>query len=132
MDTLGMIVFTVVGVGFVLWPLLTETDRSQATSQEDTPLGRLALQKELLLTNLSDLDFEFSMGKLSEDDYQRLRTSLKRQAGHVIEKIDTLTGGAEVATASKVPPPGRFCVHCGTSLPADARFCSQCGKEVAA
>jgi len=133
MDVLALIVFAVVGVGYVLWPLLTEQASAQTVSEEDTPLGRLTLQKNLLLTNLSDLDFEFSMGKLSEDDYQRLRASLKRQAGHVIEKIDALAGGERPTAAEPPrPAPGRFCTQCGTNLPADARFCSQCGQEVPA
>jgi cytochrome c-type biogenesis protein CcmH/NrfG len=107
----------------------------QTLSTRDTPLGRVEQRKETLLQNIAELDFENSMGKLSEDDYQSLRATLKTQAAESIEQIDVLLetegimstkpkGGSAPAKAA------RFCSACGAAAAPKARFCSSCGQEL--
>jgi len=128
-----------VAILVALWPLLMGHSHNMSFSQEDTPLGRLMLRKEILLGNIADLDFEYEMGKLAADDYEVMRDSLKRQAAHVMEQIDTLGEGHAPAPASasatgSAPATGsqQFCAECGSRLPQQARFCPSCGKQVPA
>lgn len=140
--TLLLVVVLIVSVGFALWPILTRQNVQLATSHTDTPLGRLALRKEILLTNLADLDFEFAMGKLAQEDYESLRESLKRQAALVLEQMDVLRQGtgqasiqADGGRASAEAPTGSrvsFCTDCGSRLPGGAKFCPACGEKVKA
>jgi len=133
-----LVVLTIVSVGFALWPVLTRQNLAYSTSPSDTPLGRLALRKEILLSNIADLDFEFAMGKLAQDDYESLRETLKRQAALVIEQMDVLqrrpaAAGAGAAESPSGKPPAadaRFCADCGSGLPGGARFCPTCGSKV--
>jgi len=51
---------------------------------------RLEDQKERVLINLRDLDFEFRLGKLSESDYTELRTEQENEAVLIIHELDRL------------------------------------------
>lgn len=129
-----LLAVTAVIMGFTLWPLFTRRHSHVAVSPSDTPLGRLELRKEILLGNISDLDFEFAMGKIAESDYQPLRETLKRQASLVLEQIEVLHDPqASAARTRQEAPPAtqvRFCSECGGKLPAQARFCPSCGNAV--
>ena len=124
------------GVGlYVLWPALHKsTGEVWVYSEDDTPTGRLLTRKEVLVGNIADLDFEFAMGKLGEDDYRALRENLKRQTLKVMEQLEVLehsesrvgsgTASESVATAAA------HCTSCGTRLPGRAAFCPSCGTKV--
>lgn len=124
---------------FALWPLFTRRHVEVAVSPSDTPLGRLELRKDILLGNITDIDFEHAMGKIGESDYQSLRETLKRQASLVLEQIHVLhepeaaaAQASEAAPAVGRPATGvaRFCSQCGGKLPTQARFCPACGSPV--
>ncbi len=139
---LALIVVAVVTVVFTLWPVLTGTTRRFETSHMDTPTGRLEQRKNIVLRNITDLDFEFAMGKMAEGDHTSMRDALKRQAGSILEQLEVLKQGDAVATArpanrpahasndATTGPSAAFCVHCGQKLPTVARFCSGCGEKV--
>lgn len=68
-------------------------------------LKRLLRKKETVYENIKDLDFEYKMGKLSEDDYHRLRNDYAREAYAVMREIERLqpeplqkTGQPQVVT----------------------------------
>lgn len=129
MESLLFIALTLAVGGWVLWPARDDRGEAWEYSDEDTPLGRLAVRKEVLLGNIGDLDFEFAMGKLSEDDYRELRENLKRQTLKIMEQIDVLL------ESEPEPSPGAratldSCDGCGGELSPDARFCPHCGSPV--
>lgn len=121
---------------FVLWPALAGPRSHWVFSEDDTPIGRLAVRKEVLVGNLADLDFEFAMGKLSEDDYRSIRESLKKQTLRVMEQLDVLVqseaavGGAKGTKAGAGKATPAFCASCGGNLPPRASFCPHCGTRV--
>lgn len=127
MSTFFLLALSVVGVAFVLWPALTGRRDRWEYSDEDTPLGRLATRREVLVGNLADLDFEFAMGKVSEEDYMSLRNSLKRQTLKIMEQMDVLTAGQPVKAADASAP---SCSSCGGATPRGARFCPSCGSPL--
>ena len=114
---------------FVLWPAMKGNRDRWEYSDEDTPMGRLGTRKEVLVVNLADLDFEFAMGKVSEDDYMSLRNSLKRQTLKIMEQMEVLAGGEPLQVkASKAT--GSGCPSCGGAAPKSARFCPSCGSPL--
>ena len=135
MSELLLLLLAVVSVGFCFRPFMRGSFQTLTTSKSDTPIGRLGQRKETLLQNIADLDFEYNMGKLSEDDYANLRANLKRQAMETLEQIDLLresnalfsVGGA---VKEKAKPKELFCTQCGTTLSEADRFCSSCGTRV--
>lgn len=113
------------GVLFTLWPLLARQQRELAAGDADHPVARLQQRKETLLGNIADLDFEHSMGKMDQPDYEALRGELVAQAAAVLDQLQRLEGVPEPAPAPVA------CASCGRALPDDARFCPGCGEKVA-
>jgi hypothetical protein len=129
MTTFLLLLLSVVGTGYVLWPAITGRRDHWEFSDEDTPLGRLATRREVLVGNLADLDFDFAMGKVAEEDYMSLRSSLKRQTLKIMEQMDVLSAGQPAAKKTQdasVPS----CASCGGAAPKGARFCPSCGSPL--
>jgi len=53
-------------------------------------LKRLLRKKERVYENIKDLEFEHKMGKLSEDDYERLREEYSQEAYQIMREIESL------------------------------------------
>jgi hypothetical protein len=53
-------------------------------------LKRLLRRKETVYENIKDLDFEYKMGKLSDDDYHRLRDEYAHEAYAVMQEIEKI------------------------------------------
>ena len=65
-------------------PLLGSLDGSPSA------LKRLLRKKERVYENIKDLEFEYKMGKLSEDDYERLRKEFSHEAYQIVREIESL------------------------------------------
>ncbi len=65
-------------------PFLVDID-SRATG-----LKRLLRRKETIYENIKDLDFEYKMGKLSDEDYERLHQDYLREAYEVVSQIESI------------------------------------------
>ena len=65
-------------------PFLADID-SRATG-----LKRLLRRKETIYENIKDLDFEYKMGKLSDEDYERLHQDYLREAYEVVSQIESI------------------------------------------
>jgi len=50
----------------------------------------LLRKKETIYENIKDLEFEYKMGKLAEEDYQRLRDDYSREAFEIISQIESV------------------------------------------
>jgi hypothetical protein len=71
-----MLLAVSVGVAsFVLWPLLFHVPAKRTTGSDLSPLAELSAQREAILVALRDLDFDYSTGKLVEDDYRQQRAN---------------------------------------------------------
>ena len=55
-----------------------------------TSLRRLLRRKETVYENIKDLDFEYKMGKLSDEDYQGLRRDYEQQAFGLMREIEQI------------------------------------------
>jgi len=55
-----------------------------------TSLKRLLRRKETVYENIKDLDFEYKMGKLSDEDYQGLRSDYEQQAFRLMREIERI------------------------------------------
>ncbi len=67
--------------------------KKQRVIKEDNTLDlnglpHLLVQKEVAYATLKDLDFDFKTGKLSEEDYQELKSRYEEEALSILEKID--------------------------------------------
>ena len=58
-----------------------------------TRLMYLRERKDVVYENLRDLNFEYRAGKLSEADYESLKTSMEEEAAGVLAEIARLEAG---------------------------------------
>lgn len=102
-----------------------------------SPFQHLDERKAAIYENLRDLQFEYRLGKLSDDDYQSTKKDLQKELARVLAEVDKLkTGGAvtpapaPVAPKVVTPPTGFVCPSCGAKFPNALKFCGECGKPM--
>lgn len=97
-----IIAFLTVGaVIFVAYPLLARKrhlfDLEEIFDLGDTRQRRyLDGKKVSIMANLKELDFEYEMGKLSDEDYNDLRNGYLKEAQDTIQAIDKLKVREEI------------------------------------
>ena len=108
-----------------------------------SPTQHLDERKAQIYDNLRDLQFEYRLGKLSDEDYQKTKAGLQAELAKVLAEIDTIKAQqpqAVKAAAAKaglkpVPKPetpaGTRCPHCGATFERALKFCGECGKAIA-
>ncbi len=73
-------------LAWVIWPLLNRAPAPLLV--EDDRLVTLIARKEALMTSIKDLEFDYHVGKLDDEDYQRYDQRLRRQAISLIQQIE--------------------------------------------
>lgn len=132
-------------LAFVVVPFFDATSGSAA--RRASGRRRLALheRKEQLYSSIKELEFDHSVGKLSDDEYRRQKVALEDQAVGILRELDQLNGypnseqrvariERDVAEMRSRPDrpgaPAFFCTACGAPGAASHRFCSQCGARL--
>lgn len=107
-----------------------------------SPVQHLEDRKHAIYDNLRDLQFEYRLGKLSDEDYQQTKLALQRElAGVLAEMEETIkklglmpTRVPSKPTAAKqkaARPATTVCPHCGASFPQALKYCGECGRAIA-
>jgi hypothetical protein len=97
-----------------------------------SPTQYLEDRKAQIYENLRDLQFEYRVGKLSDEDYQQTKLGLQRELAGVlgeIEKFGTVPTPRVEAAPKKNP--ANVCPHCNAQFPKPMKFCGECGKAMA-
>jgi rRNA maturation endonuclease Nob1 len=104
-----------------------------------SPYHHLDVRKASIYENLRDLQFEYRLGKLSDEDYQRTKLELQAQLAVVLGEIDKIKQAEGVRPApvktkgsSKKAETGTVCPHCSAKFEKPLKFCGECGKSMAA
>ncbi len=92
-----------------------------------SPTAHLEEKKKVIYEGLRDLQFEYRMDKLSDQDYQDTKLELQRQLAGVLAEIEKIRGGK--AAPAK---PRYVCSKCATEFPQPMKFCGECGQSMAA
>ena len=115
-----------------------------------SPVQHLDERKARIYENLRDLQFEYRVGKLSDEDYQRTKLGLQSELAATLAEIDRVLGKAPpkppaaspapqsapvVAAASPIEIPREIedplrCPHCLVRFERPMKFCGQCGKPM--
>src|SRR5947209_19994163 len=99
-----------------------------------SPIQHLEDRKQAIYENLRDLQFEFRLGKLSDEDYKETKQALQRELAVVLAETESTLNRLGLTAKSKpsVPKPsGTVCPHCKASFPQPLKFCGECGKAIA-
>jgi NADH pyrophosphatase NudC (nudix superfamily) len=112
-----------------------------------SPFRHLDERKAAIYENLRDLQFEFRVGKLSEEDYRNTKQDLQKELAGVLAEVDKLKqtlGQPDVQAKAIAPqaakavvvaaqsPNGLVCPSCGAKFEKQLKFCGECGKPMKA
>lgn len=155
--TIGSAGLAAAGFYRVLSPLVS--DFAEGTREPVSQRARGVIEREKLLTlrALKDLEFDRSMGKVSQADFDEMANRLRSRALDLMKQLDEDSRGyrllierelsarlaakppgaaaapvaaAEVEPDAAVPVAG-LCT-CGTTNDPDALFCKRCGSKLVA
>ena len=120
-------------------PLFSKEDTLESAIIEETQWDLLQRKKEVILGNIQDLDFEYKCGKLSEEDYRKIRGEMSAEAGLVFQEIDNIESSKDLdalirrevsARKSKTAQNQLACPSCQSINPTTNRFCAECGARL--
>ena len=125
--------------------LLSVRAKDLPVPEPESPFQHLDERKAAIYENLRDLQFEYRVGKLSDEDYQHTKKDLQRELASVLAEVDKIksqlsTNGTTPRPAAKVeasaPKPeqakatGYVCPSCGATFERALKFCGECGKAM--
>jgi hypothetical protein len=83
-------------VGMYLYAPFMER-RARNVTEEEHELSALMAERDRVINSLQELDFDFKLGKIPEDDYPPQRASLLQKGADILRKIDSLAPQAASA-----------------------------------
>lgn len=128
-------------------PILAKSGR--AVTVEDRQLSELQAQRDRILSRVQELDMDFTMGKILDQDYQRERGSLMTRGAEVLKAIDEMVGSSHAPALQAAPVDdieaavarirgksisgaAAFCPSCGAEVQSGDAFCTRCGSTLQA
>ena len=115
---------------FIGYPLYQSRNR-QVAFDLNHKLEDFEARKTEIYAAIKDIDFDYQMGKLSDEDYQEMRQKYKAEAVELLKRTDAMRRGRSKRRKSKGVKAGMsFCSNCGASIGKNDRFCSECGSKV--
>src|SRR5580692_6155548 len=102
-------------VGFLLFIRLKDLPKPEPVS----PFKHLDERKASIYENLRDLQFEYRVNKLSDEDYQTTKLELQKELARVLAEVDRIK--AELAKTGTAPQPKpvpakNTCPSCGAKF----------------
>ena len=76
-------------VGLYLYAPFMER-RARRVTEEEHELSALMAERDRVINALQELDFDFKLGKIPEEDYPTQRSNLLQKGADILRKIDTL------------------------------------------
>ncbi len=140
------------GAGYLVGYPLLKPRKSDSFAEPSLvkPLGDLKIEKEEIYSAIKEMDLDHKMGKLSEEDYLKLREKYTAKAIGKLQRMDELEkkGGESEDVEGEIEKEvlairgdrqkggskrGKvlFCTQCGTKRSPQDRFCSWCGARLA-
>ena len=136
----------------MLSPLVGDSVASTAEALSERSRAVLTREKTLVLRALKDLEFDRSMGKVSQADFDEMARRLRSRALSLMKQLDQDATGYKSAiereltarlagraaghatpaaseTAAEVRTIAGLCA-CGTANDGDAVFCKRCGTKL--
>src|SRR3954451_19963459 len=137
-----MIIFaaSILTIGVLVF-ILSVRVKDLPEAEPVSPFQHLDERKAAIYENLRDLQFEFRVGKLSDQDYQQTKQDLQKELAGVLAEIDRLKqtlASQTTAPAAPAAKPGKkgpqkfVCPSCKAEFANPLKFCGECGKPMKA
>jgi hypothetical protein len=116
-------------IGFLLFIRLRDIPKPAPVS----PFKHLEERKAAIYENLRDLQFEYRLDKLSDQDYQTTKLELQKELAKVMAETDRIKAELDMQTPAPAPAPKakkNACPACGATFDKPLKFCGECGKPM--
>ncbi|SRR5579883_308819 len=127
----------VVAIAVIVW-ILGIRPNDLPEPEPESPFQHLDDRKAAIYENLRDLQFEYRLGKLSDEDYQSTKRDLQKELAGVLAEVDKIK--AQLGVNGSAPPPvaapkpaklaATVCPACGAKFEKELKFCGECGKPM--
>lgn len=122
---------------FVVLPIVQAKMRQGQWANPETNhrANELVERKENIYAAIKELEFDYQMGKLSEEDFQELRQQYKQEAVGLLKKIDKIQSKKRQFSKGKSAQKRgdssiKYCWICGLAVTELDRFCANCGTNL--
>lgn len=136
---------TIAVAAYVIRPLVV--GGGEKVTEVDHHLSELQAERDRVLSRIQELDMDFTMGKILEQDYRSQRDELMVYGAKVLKELDALVGletspvepvsvDDEIESAvARIRGTGQsqaqgFCPTCGAEVQKGDRFCTHCGTAL--
>jgi hypothetical protein len=126
-----LIAVVVLVIALTLFFTLTIRTKDLPPPEPVSPTQYLEDRKAQIYENLRDLQFEYRVGKLSDEDYQQTKLGLQKELAGVLGEIEKFGTPKVQAKAAVEKQPANVCPHCSAKFPKPMKFCGECGKAMA-
>jgi cytochrome c-type biogenesis protein CcmH len=86
-----MLAIVILALSYPFWRRTQTPVPSSDSSAEDQERIDLEIEKQVILTSLSELDIDLAQGRLTEKDYQRLKATDEHRLLQILNKLDQPT-----------------------------------------
>jgi hypothetical protein len=130
-----LLVFAVMLVSFgtIAWPFFERRRRPDDTPRTRKPWDDLVSRRNAAYQALKELEFEYNLGNLSDEDYTDLRERYRSQAAGILQRLDTEMNQTEPdapPAATSPQTPETACAFCGEDIEPGDAFCWRCGGRL--
>jgi len=131
-----IVIAALVTIGVIVF-ILSVRAKDLPAPQPVSPFQHLDERKAAIYENLRDLQFEYRVGKLSDQDYQQTKKDLQTELASVLAEVDRIKQQLSPNGAAPPPVPAApqaidplTCPHCGAKFKETLKFCGECGKPM--
>jgi rRNA maturation endonuclease Nob1 len=126
-------------LGFLLFIRSKDLPKPEPVS----PFKHLDERKASIYENLRDLQFEYRVNKLTDEDYQTTKLELQKELARVMAEVDRIKAELAISGIATTPAPANVavpapatavnqCTGCGARFEKVLKFCGECGKPMGA
>jgi hypothetical protein len=85
-----LLIALLLGIGLYLAaPLIFDSTRHN-TNEESSEISSLMAERDRVINSLQELDFDFKLGKIPDEDYPTQRAELLQKGADILRKLDAL------------------------------------------
>ncbi len=129
MSAIIIALLALIALGFALHPLFREEEWAVAPARTiDPKLEGLLSTRQATYSAIKDLEGDHAQGKLSDADYENLRTKYETKALAILQQLNLI----ETNAAIRAQRAERACTQCGQPFHEGDKFCARCGAGLGA
>ena len=113
-------------IGFLLFIRSKDLPKPEPVS----PFKHLDERKASIYESLRDLQFEYRVDKLSDQDYQTTKVELQKELARVLAEVDRIKAEMSAGGVAVAPPPPAAVKPPAAQNPGAANVCPSCGLSI--